>query len=65
MSEVGLSYPEIMHTTPDELHEPQAVGANAVAFQSTHWTVVLEAARQESSSGQAALAALYQTCYVC
>ncbi len=30
-------------------------------FQTTRWTVVLEAAQQDSASGQAALAALYQT----
>ena len=33
----------------------------ASAFESTHWTVVLEAARQDSPSGQRALATLYQS----
>jgi len=35
-------------------------GQNAPnGFESTHWTVVLEAARQDSPAGQAALASLY------
>jgi DNA-directed RNA polymerase specialized sigma24 family protein len=33
----------------------------SAGFKSTHWTVVLEAARQDSVSGQAALGALYET----
>jgi len=41
--------------------KPYSSQAGAARFQSTHWTVVLEAARQDSASGQAALAALYQT----
>src|SRR5436309_15267744 len=47
-----------MHADPAQPYSSQA---GAARFQSTHWTVVLEAARQESPSGQAALAALYQT----
>src|SRR5438034_8506458 len=41
--------------------KPYSSQAGAARFQRTHWTVVLEAARQDSASGQAALAALYQT----
>jgi RNA polymerase sigma-70 factor (ECF subfamily) len=37
---------------------PPAVGAGSGAFESTHWTVVLEAAQQDSAAGAAALASL-------
>src|SRR6266496_1463886 len=47
-----------MHTGTEE---PHASEGGPAAFQSTHWTVVLEAARQDSPSGQSALAVLYQT----
>jgi len=47
-----------MHTGTEE---PHASEGGPAAFQSTHWTVVLEAARQDSPSGQKALAVLYQT----
>ncbi len=50
-----------MHPETEEPYASQGGPAGPAAFQSTHWTVVLEAARQDSPSGQAALAVLYQT----
>jgi len=44
-----------------ETKKPRSSQGGPDAFRTTHWTVVLEAARQDSVSGQAALAALYQT----
>jgi RNA polymerase sigma-70 factor (ECF subfamily) len=38
-----------------------AIHANAASFLSTHWTVVLSAAWDETPAGQAALAELYRT----
>lgn len=47
-----------MTTTPDpETHPARENGSLAT----THWTVVLEAARQDSATGQTALAALCRT----
>jgi RNA polymerase sigma-70 factor (ECF subfamily) len=37
---------------------PARRGAGSGAFESTHWTVVLEAAQQDSAAGDAALASL-------
>ncbi len=47
-----------MTTTPDA--EPHLAKENA-SMATTHWTVVLEAARQDSATGQTALAVLCQT----
>lgn len=44
-----------------EREQPRSSQGGPGAFESTHWTVVLEAARQDSPSGQSALAVLYQT----
>jgi RNA polymerase sigma-70 factor (ECF subfamily) len=44
-----------------ETNESVAVRSGVSVFQSTHWTVVLEAARQDSPSGQAALGSLCRT----
>ena len=44
-----------------ETNHSCAARTEAAGFQSTHWTVVLEAARQDSASGQAALGSLYET----
>jgi DNA-directed RNA polymerase specialized sigma24 family protein len=38
-----------------------AVGADAARFRSTHWTVVLTAAQDQTPAGQEALAELYRT----
>ena len=38
-----------------------AVGADAARFRSTHWSVVLTAAQDQTPAGQAALAQLYRT----
>ncbi|MGA8658250.1 MAG: sigma-70 family RNA polymerase sigma factor [Chthoniobacterales bacterium] len=38
-----------------------AVGAEAARFRSTHWSVVLTAAQDETPAGRAALAELYQS----
>src|SRR5437867_2190115 len=44
-----------------ETNESCAARTESAGFKSTHWTVVLEAARQDSVSGQAALGSLYET----
>src|SRR6266540_6163278 len=44
-----------------ESNESCAARTESAGFKSTHWTVVLEAARQDSVSGQAALGSLYET----
>ena len=41
--------------------ETTVLPGGAAVFATTHWTVVMQAARQDSPSGQAALATLYQT----
>jgi len=44
-----------------ETNESCVARTESAGFKSTHWTVVLEAARQDSVSGQAALGSLYET----
>jgi RNA polymerase sigma-70 factor (ECF subfamily) len=44
-----------------ETNESRLTRTESAGFKSTHWTVVLEAARQDSASGQAALGSLYKT----
>jgi RNA polymerase sigma factor (sigma-70 family) len=47
-----------------ERNESRVAQSESAGFKSTHWTVVLEAARQDSASGQAALGSLYKTYWV-
>ncbi len=61
MKAKGARIYSIIVTMNTETEETQASQGGPAAFQSTHWTVVLEAARQDSPSGQSALAVLYQT----
>src|SRR5262245_58632806 len=44
-----------------ETNESRAARTETAGLQSTHWTVVVEAARQDSASGQVALGSLYES----
>ena len=55
-----LTY-QLLSPMYSETTQPGPIRATSAGFESTHWTVVLEAARQDSPTGQVALGTLYRT----